>query len=122
MKILIDENKYLTCFCIDAELENGIEVANPDELESFIDTFRAYKYEDGNLLLDEQKLQSVNDTRIADELRFQREKACFPIINRGELWYSRLTADQKKELDTWYQAWLDVTDTKALPNMPEWLN
>jgi hypothetical protein len=122
MKILIDENKYLTCFCIDAELENGIEVAEPDDLESFIDTFSAYKYEDGNLILDEQKLQSVNDICIADELRFKREKTCFPIINRGELWYSRLTADQKKELDAWYQAWLDVTDTKVLPDMPAWLN
>lgn len=122
MKILIDENKYLTCFCIDAELENGIEVAEPDDLQSFIDTFRAYKYENGNLLLDEQKMQYVNDVRTADELRFKREKACFPIINRGELWYSRLTADQKKELDAWYQAWLDVTDTKALPDTPTWLN
>ena len=122
MKILIDENKYLTCFCIDADLENGIEVADPDDLESFIDTFRAYKYEDGNLLLDEQKLQSVNDARISDELRFKREKACFSVINRGELWYSRLTADQKKELDAWYQAWLDVTDTKVLPDIPMWLN
>ena len=122
MKILIDENKYLTCFCIDAELENGIEVAEPDDLESFIDIFRAYKYEDGNLILDEQKLQSVNNVHIADELRFKREKTCFPIINRGELWYSRLTADQKKELDAWYQAWLDVTDTKVLPDTLTWLN
>ena len=121
MKILIDENKYLTCFCIDAELENGIEVANPDDLESFIDTFRAYKYEDGNLLLDEQKLQSVNDVRIADELRFKREKACFPYVNRGEMWYSRLSAEQKEELGAWYQAWLDVTDTMVIPEKPEWL-
>lgn len=122
MKILIDENKYLTCFCIDAELENGIEVADPNDLESFIDTFGAYKYEDGNLVLDENKLQAVNDARIADELRFKRQKACFSIINRGELWYSRLTAGQKEELDAWYQAWLDVTDTKVLPNTPTWLN
>ena len=122
MKILIDENKYLTCFCIDAELENGIEISDPDDLESFIDTFSAYKYENGNLILDEQKLQSVNDTHIADELRFKREKVCFPIINRGALWYSRLTATQKKELGAWYQAWLDVTDTKVLPDMPAWLN
>lgn len=121
MKILIDENKYLTCFCIDAELENGIEIADPDDLESFIDTFRAYKYEDGNLILDEQKLQSVNNARIIDELRFKRQKACFPIINRGELWYSRLTAGQKEELDLWYQAWLNVTATKVVPEMPEWL-
>lgn len=121
MKILIDENKYLTCFCIDAELENGIEVADPDDLESFIDTFRAYKYEGGNLVLDESKLQSVNDAHLVDELRFKRHKACFPYINRGEMWYSRLSADQKNELSVWYQAWLDVTSTKVIPEKPEWL-
>lgn len=121
MKILIDENKYLTCFCIDAELESGIEIADPDDLETFIDTFKAYKYEDGNLVLDEQKLQSVKDARIADELRFKREKACFSYINRGYLWYNNLTEKQKSELDSWYKAWLDVTDTKVIPEKPEWL-
>ena len=121
MKILIDENKYLTCFCIDAELENGIEVDDPDDLETFIDTFRAYKYENGNLILDENKLQSVNDVHIANKLRLKRQKVCFPYINRGYLWYSKLTAEQKDELDAWYQAWLDVTSTKVIPEKPEWL-
>lgn len=121
MKILINEDKYLTCFCIDAELENGIEVPNPDDLETFIDTFRAYKYENGNLLLDEKKLQDVNDARIADKLRFKRQKVCFPYINRGYLWYSKLTEEQKVELDSWYQAWLDVTETKLIPDAPKWL-
>ena len=122
MKILIDENKYLTCFCIDAELENGIEVADPEDLESFIDTFRAYRYENGSLLLDETKLQQVNDTRIVDELRLKRQKVCFPYINRGELWYNRLSSEQKDELNVWYQAWLDVTNTKVIPETPEWLS
>lgn len=121
MKILVDENKYLTCFCIDAELENGIEVADPDDVESFIDIFRAYKYEDGILFLDEKKLQDVNDARLADELRFKRHKICFPYVNRGEMWYSRLSAKQKDELNVWYQAWLDVTSTKVVPETPEWL-
>ena len=121
MKILIDENKYLTCFCIDAELENGIEVADPDDLETFIDTFRAYKYENGNLILDENKLQSVNDVHIANKLRLKRQKVCFPYINRGYLWYSKLTEEQKAELDSWYQAWLDVTETKLIPDAPKWL-
>ena len=122
MKILIDENKYLTCFCIDANLENGIEVADPDDLESFIDTFRAYKYEDGSLFLDEKKLQDVNDARIVDELRLKRQKVCFPYVNRGYLWYNKLSQAQQCEIDTWYQAWLDVTETRIVPNMPEWLN
>lgn len=121
MKILIDENKYLTCFCIDAELENGIEVPDPADLETFIDTFRAYKYENGHLVLDNNKLQSVNDACIADKLRLKRDKNCFPYINRGYLWYSKLTNEQKDELDSWYQAWLDVTETKSIPNAPEWL-
>lgn len=121
MKILIDENKYLTCFCIDAELKNGIEVADPEDLESFIDTFRAYKYENGSLLLDETKLQQVNDARIVDELRLKRQKVCFPYINRGNLWYNNLTDKQMDELNSWYHAWLDVTETKVIPIAPKWL-
>ena len=121
MKILIDENKYLTCFCIDAELDNGIEVSDPEDLESFIDVFRAYKYEDGNLFLDEKRLQEINDAHAADKLRLKRDKVCFPYINRGDLWYSRLSVEQKEELNVWYQAWLDVTETKIAPEKPEWL-
>lgn len=122
MKILIDENKYLTCVCIDAELDGGIEVETPEDIDVFIDTFRAYKYENGSLVLDNDKLQMLNDERVADMLRHKREKSCFPYINRGYLWYSKLTTEQKGELDSWYQAWLDVTDSKVVPERPEWLN
>lgn len=122
MKILIDENKYLTCVCIDAELENGIEVETPDDVESFIDIFRAYKYENGTLLLDEYKLQELNEQYLLDDLRLKRQKICFPYINRGELWYNRLSDTQKTELSSWYQAWLDVTQTKVIPATPQWLN
>jgi len=121
MKILIDENKYLTCVCIDAELNGGIEVETPEDIDAFIDTFRAYKYENGSLILDKDKLEILNGERIVDGLRYKREKVCFPYINRGELWYSKLTTEQKNELNVWYQAWLDVTSTKAVPETPEWL-
>ena len=121
MKILIDENKYLTCFCIDAELDGGIEVEAPEDIEVFIDTFRAYKYEDGNLVLDNNMLEVINSEHVINVLRHKREKLCFPYINRGALWYGRLTAEQKNELDVWYQAWLDVTITRAIPETPEWL-
>lgn len=57
-----------------------------------------------------------------NKLREQREYECFSIINRGELWYARLTEQQKQELDVWYQAWLDVTDTKIIPTKPSWIN
>ena len=54
-------------------------------------------------------------------LRSQRETECFPIINRGQLWYDTLTEEQKAELKEWYIAWLDVTDTLVVPNKPNWI-
>ncbi|MEG0898509.1 MAG: hypothetical protein RSF40_02210 [Oscillospiraceae bacterium] len=54
------------------------------------------------------------------DLRLRREIECFSIINRGKLWYDTLTAQQTQELNMWYQAWLDVTETKQIPNKPKW--
>lgn len=56
-----------------------------------------------------------------DALRVQREIKCFPVINRGQLWYDTLTEKQKAELKEWYIAWLDVTDTLIIPIKPEWV-
>lgn len=121
MKILIDENKYLTCFCVDAELNDSIEIETPEDIDTFADVFRAYKYENGSLILDQNKLEVLNEERVIDNLRHKREKICFPYINRGDLWYGRLTNEQKEELNTWYGAWLDITDTKIIPEKPQWL-
>lgn len=55
-------------------------------------------------------------------LRRRREEECFSVINRGALWYDRLTEAQKAELDEWYDAWLKVTETKEVPKTPDWLN
>lgn len=55
-------------------------------------------------------------------LRHRRETECFSIINRGALWYERLTDTQKVELAQWYDAWLNVTETKIVPEKPIWLN
>ena len=57
-----------------------------------------------------------------NELRKAREKECFPIINRGKLWYDCLTPLQLGELKAWYWAWLNVTETLIMPVKPTWLN
>lgn len=54
-------------------------------------------------------------------LRYLREIHCFSVINRGQLWYDTLTEEQQKELDKWYKEWLNVTETKIIPEKPEWL-
>ena len=35
-------------------------------------------------------------------LRNMRERVCFPVINRGKLWYDSLTSEQLNELKKWY--------------------
>ena len=69
--------------------------------------------------------------QILDTLRARREEECFSIINRGVLWYNTLTTEQQQELNTWYQAWLNVpqvyletkpTDIETIiPTKPTWL-
>ena len=57
-----------------------------------------------------------------EKLRLKREQKCFPIINRGQLWYKKLTQEQINELDQWYNDWLNITETKVEPTKPMWLN
>lgn len=66
-------------------------------------------------------LVPLTEEEIIENLRFQREEECFPIINRGQLWYNALTAEQFDELNAWYGAWLDITETKEVPTKPSWL-
>jgi hypothetical protein len=54
-------------------------------------------------------------------LRQRRENECFSVINRGKLWYDRLTYEQMADLKRWYQEWLDVTETLVTPVYPAWL-
>ena len=54
-------------------------------------------------------------------LRELREKKCFAIINRGTLWYEKLTWEQQVELREWYEKWLDVTETFKIPKKPNWI-
>lgn len=66
-------------------------------------------------------LVPLTDDEIIDNLRVQREDECFPIINRGQLWYDNLSDDQLQELNEWYRDWLDVTETRVVPTKPSWL-
>lgn len=67
------------------------------------------------------KIERDVEAETLGQLREQREVECFAIINRGVLWYNTLTEQQKLELDKWYKAWLDVTETMVIPEKPSWL-
>lgn len=59
---------------------------------------------------------------IKNRLRVRRNKECFSVINRGKLWYDKLTSEQYNELKIWYNDWLDVTSTMIIPKKPTWIN
>ena len=53
-------------------------------------------------------------------LRERREIECFAIADRA-CWYDSLTNEQKKEVQMWRNAWLDVTQTLIIPTKPSWI-
>ena len=77
------------------------------------------------------EVPELTENQILEKLRARREDECFMYINRGVLWYNTLTSEQQQELNTWYQAWLDVpqvyletkpTDIETtIPQKPSWL-
>lgn len=123
MQVILNEYGYVKAYALVGSFgEPSVKVGVPADLDDFENNYGSYYLSDGNVLIKSSDKQlEIEEKRMLTNLRFQREKACFPYVNRGYLWYSKLTDMQKDELDSWYQAWLDVTTTKVIPETPEWL-
>lgn len=57
-----------------------------------------------------------------DEIRTRREKECYSVINRGQLWYEGISLARLAELRQWYKAWRDAPATLIIPDKPAWLD
>lgn len=116
-------NKKENCFYPEWQLENittdHVEYTEEEYKQIwYCDAFH-YVAQDSETKLPKQfKISDDEELRI---LREKREKECFIYINRGSLWYNHLTDEQKEELEKWYTAWLNVTETKKIPESPSWL-
>ena len=121
MQILCDKDGYVESFAMIGNLIDGVKVSEPEDISHFRAHFRSYKLSEGSLFYDANREQILRKEEEADEIRRLREKECFSVINRGQLWYDHLTEKQRSELDAWYKAWLDATETGAIPDKPEWL-
>jgi hypothetical protein len=122
MRVILNEQGYVESYALIGSFgAPSIEVAEPEDIIDFENNYGSYYLSHGMLVKSADRQIELEDERLLHDLRLQREKACFPYINRGYLWYSKLTEEQKIELEDWYQAWLDVTDTKVSPVAPEWL-
>lgn len=110
--------EYVTLGTIFPKEEGEVfEINEPQDTSNLLFS----KYIDGEIIYFEQfKKEALEEQRL-NELRYDRSTLCFSIINRGPNWHNRLTEAQAAELDEWYQAWLDVTETKTIPTKPEWI-
>ena len=83
--------------------------------------WQSYKAQDGKALFDEEQNTALAEESEKEALRQRRQTECFTFVNRGQLWYAALSIKQLAELTAWYTAWLKVTETKTIPERPEWL-
>ena len=121
MKVLLNEQGYVGSYALEGELVDALETAEPNDLSHLEKHFTSYRMRDGTLVFDEGKDAQAQSEAAKAEYRRRRELECFPIINRGQLWYDTLSEGQLSELKNWYQAWLDGTNTQTIPEKPEWL-
>ena len=122
MQVLLNNYGYISSYAIIGDLVNGIEVPEPLDMQHFEENYAAYKIVDNNLVFDEEELNYVNNQNHKEALREQREIKCFQYVNRGKLWYDKLTPEQIAELEKYYNDWLNVTNTLVAPDKPGWLN
>ena len=121
MKITTDENGFVRCFAYIGTLVDGIDVPEPEDIDLFLHQFYAFRLQDGQLVYDSDAYEAYVTEETKEEYRRRREKECFSVINRGQLWYEGITIQQMVELRQWYNAWLKVTETMVIPEKPEWL-
>lgn len=121
MQIVTDEQGFVLSFAYVGTLVGGIEVPEPDNIEQFLHQFYAYQIQDGKLVYNSDAYEAHAMEELKSEYRQRREKECFSVINRGQLWYEGVSISQLLELRQWYKAWLNVTETMVVPEKPAWL-
>lgn len=121
MQIKLNDQGFIDSFATIGNILDGAEIELPADLDHFERNYRAYRIKDGALFFDGDKASAIQTEEENEQLRVERDKECFTVINRGWLWYDTLSEKQTKELRKWYQDWLDVTDTRKKPDRPSWL-
>ena len=120
MQVVLKDG-YVDSYATLGDLLNGIDVKSPKDIDHFEQHYRAYKYDNNNLIYDEAKEKDIELDQLKETLRQRRQTECFTVVDRSQLWYKQLTPEQLQELETWYNAWLIVTDTLVVPDKPDWL-
>lgn len=121
MKVILDDKGFIASFALEGEITDGIELPTPEDIDHFMEHWQSYRSKDGKALFDEEQDTALAEESEKENLRQRRQTECFAFVNRGQLWYAKLSVKQLAELTAWYTAWLKVTETKTIPERPVWL-
>ena len=100
------------------EIDETCVIINDEMIPiNFFDEYIQYSFEEGKLIK-----HSILSEVEQDHIRARRNRECFPIINRGNVWYDMLDTEEKEELGKWYQEWLDAPATGMIPDLPSFLD
>jgi hypothetical protein len=120
MEVKIASDGYVESYCFGGHLSGGIAVEEPGELSA--ENYAAYRLVDGALTLDEDRLAALQLAGRQNAIRARRERECYSVINRGQLWYEGISLARLAELRQWYKAWRDAPATLIIPDRPAWLD
>lgn len=124
IEVVLTNEGYVSLFNLDVDqtyMQNSILVEDDVDREHFITNSMFYKIIDNHLVFDEDKKAKADHKFRINTIRMRRQKECFSVIDRSQLWYNSLTNEQKAELQEWYEAWLIAPDTLVIPTKPDWL-
>lgn len=121
MKVQVDENGYVQNFVLTGE-GSACDTEVPTPADFMPMAWQAYRLIDGALTLDADRLAALQLAAKQDAIRARRERECFVVINRGQLWYEGISLSRLVELRKWYKSWLDAPATLIVPERPEWLD
>ena len=81
-----------------------------------------FDFKEKNLKKKLKYSKAKEEWRELENLRWLRTEA-FKIGDKYQmpLVYDNLSEEQKQEYTDWRKAWLDVTEIKVIPEMPEWM-
>ena len=98
MQVLLDENGFVVAYAIIGDLNGGIKVPDPEDIDHFESHFPAYLVRDGTATFDNERNTLLEQEQLKEAFRQRREQECFSVINRGQLWYESITLPQLLEL------------------------
>ena len=121
MLIILDNNNNVigySNFTENMEIDDTCVIIDDEMIPiNFFDEYIQYSFKEGKLIK-----HSILSEIEKDHIRARRNSECFPIINRGNIWYDMLDTEEKEELGKWYHEWLDATATGVIPDLPSFLD